>query len=93
MARTSQRTPEQEQLRYAWISTTEAARRIGGATPVTNDHVLALVQDGELEARDVSRKDAKRKEYRINPASVDAFLKRRHVAPRPKEPQGGREAA
>ena len=77
MARTSARTPEQEEARYGWITTTEAARRIGGAEPVTNDHVLALLEDGELEARDVSRPGARRPEWRFNPESLDAFLKRR----------------
>ena len=70
------RTQEQEIARFNWIPTTEAAKRIGGAVPVTNEHVLALLDDGEIEAVDVSR-TGKRPEWRFNPASLDAFMQRR----------------
>jgi hypothetical protein len=75
--RTARRTPEQERLRYSWITTGQAAEMIGGAEPVSTDHVLALCDDGELEWRDVSRPGAQKREVRINPASVEAFLDRR----------------
>lgn len=71
------RSIEAEELRYRWISTTLAAERIGGEPPVSSAHVVRLIEDGVLEARDVSRPAAKRPEWRVNPASVDAFLRRR----------------
>ncbi|HEY7770467.1 hypothetical protein [Longimicrobium sp.] len=71
------RTIEQERARYNGISTSEAAKRIGGAVPVSNEHVLALLEDGEIEATDVSRAGAKRPEWRFSPESIDSFMERR----------------
>lgn len=75
--RAKPRSVEQEEARYAWISTTLAASRIGGEPPVSTSHVVRLIEDGELEARDVSRPGSKRPEWRVSPESVDAFLARR----------------
>jgi hypothetical protein len=75
--RTKPRSIEAEEARYGWISTTLAAARIGGDPPVSTAHVVRLIEDGELEARDVSRPDSKRPEWRVNPESVEAFLTRR----------------
>lgn len=77
MSRILPRTIEAEQARYRWISTTLAAQRIGGEPPVTTGHIVNLIDDGELEARDVSRPGSRRPEWRVNPESVDAFLARR----------------
>lgn len=71
------RTAEDEDLRYGWIGTAAAAKRIGGAEPVSTAHVLALIEDGEIRARRISRPGAKRAEWRIDPASLDAWLEAR----------------
>lgn len=70
------RTTTQEVARYVWLTPAEAGERIGG---VSADHVLRLVKEGALRARDVSRPKAKRKEYRIDPASVEEFNETRMV--------------
>jgi hypothetical protein len=75
--RAKPRSEDQEAARYQWISTPLAAARIGGEPPVSTTHVVRLIEDGELEARDVSRPGSKRPEWRINPTSVDDFLVRR----------------
>lgn len=74
MSRTKPRSIEAEEARYRWITTTQAAERIGGAAPVTTEHVVALCDAGELTWRDVSSPGAKRREIRVEPGSVDAFL-------------------
>jgi hypothetical protein len=79
MSRTISRTPEAERLRYAWISTADAARLIGGDKPVSTDHVCALIEAGELTARNVAAPTSKRKEWRVDPSSIEAFLDRRTV--------------
>lgn len=75
--RSKPRSIDQEEARYGWISTALAARRIGGEPAVSTTHVVRLIEDGELEARDVSRPGSKRPEWRVNPTSVDEFLARR----------------
>lgn len=72
------RTVAQEVARFTWPTPKEAGQRIGG---VSTDHVMQLVADGELRARDVSRKDAKRRTYVIDPASIEEFCERRMVQP------------
>lgn len=75
--RTNHRSVEDEVIRYGWISTTLAAQRIGGDPPVSTEHVVGLIEDGELRAQDVSRKGSRRAEYRVDPESVEEFLDRR----------------
>lgn len=75
--RARERSIESEELRYRWVTTARAAEMIGGAQPVSTTHVVRLIEDGELEARDVSRPGAVRPEWRVNPATVEAFLARR----------------
>lgn len=75
--RAKPRSEEAEEARYQWVSTPLAAARIGGEPPVSTSHVVRLIEDGELEARDVSRPGSKRPEWRVNPDSIDAFLSRR----------------
>jgi hypothetical protein len=77
VSRTIARSPEAERLRYSWVSTTAAAKMIGGEEPVSTGHVCALIEAKELTARNVAAKGAKRKEWRIDPASIEAFLDRR----------------
>lgn len=70
------RTAEAEEARYAWVTTTEAARRIG----CSRRHALRLIERGELKARDVSDPEARRHGWRVDPASVAAFMRRRERA-------------
>jgi hypothetical protein len=79
--RTNHRTVEQEEARWGWLSTSVAAQRIGGEPPVSTEHIVGLIEDGELRARDVSRKGSKRPEYRVDPASLEEFLDRRADIP------------
>lgn len=76
--RAIERTPEQERARYNWLTTKVAAERIGGEEkPVSTSHVLALIEARELRARDVSSPGSKRKDWRVDPASIEEFLDRR----------------
>lgn len=75
--RARERSVEQEIARYRWVTTTRAAEMIGGEEPVSTTHVVRLIEDGELEARDVSRPGSKRPEWRVNPETVERFLDRR----------------
>ena len=77
-ARGSMRTKEQEQARYRWPSPAVAGVRIGGVSP---EHVIRLIKDGALRARDVSRPKSKRPEYRVDPDSIEEFNRTRMVAP------------
>lgn len=67
------RSPEQERSRYQWLSTGEAAKRIGGKKPVSTAHVLRLIKAGLLRARNVGI-PGKRPEWRVDPVSLDKFL-------------------
>jgi hypothetical protein len=67
--------PEYQHAAYNWIGLPEAARRLG----VKPDHVLALGGAGEVEVEDFRLPGAARGVYRINPASVDAFIARRKL--------------
>lgn len=71
------RTPEQETARYCWITTSEAARRIGGSEPVSTEHVSNLIRERAFRARNVARPGAKRPEWRVDPESLDAWLESR----------------
>lgn len=75
MSRAIARSPEDEQKRYGWITTGRAAELIGGEKPVSTSHVVRLIEAGELVARNVSL--GKRADWRIDPASVEAFLDKR----------------
>lgn len=75
MSRTIARSPEDEQKRYAWITTGRAAELIGGDKPVSTSHVVRLIEAGQLTARNVSL--GKRADWRIDPESVERFLDRR----------------
>jgi hypothetical protein len=78
MSRTIGRTEEQERARYNWITTGAAAERIGGEDePVSTSHVLALIEAGEIRARHVGLASSKRKDWRVDPASIDEFLNKR----------------
>lgn len=72
------RTKQQEVARYRWLSPAEAGERIGG---VSRDHVIRLLKEGELRARNVALASSKRPDYRIDPDSVDEFNRRRIVSP------------
>ncbi len=76
-------TPDQESARYNWVPTRIAAEMIGGAEPVSTDHVLGLIRDCELSARDIRRKGSRRPEWRIDPRSIEAFLDRRETGAEP----------
>lgn len=75
------RSPESERARYQWLSTSRVAEMIGGEAPVTTAHVVRLIEARELRARNVGHPDAKRAEWRIDPASVEDFLDRRTIEP------------
>lgn len=64
------RTREQERARYAWMTLDEAALELGG---VSVTHVMRLVEDGDLRARNVARRGAKRPSWRIDPETVERF--------------------
>lgn len=71
------RSPEAEKARYGWVTTGEAAIRIGGEDPVSTSHVIRLIEAKELRARNVAMPGSKRKDWRIDPASIEEFLDRR----------------
>lgn len=71
------RSPEAEKARYGWMTTGEAAKLIGGTDPVSTAHVLRLIEAKELRARNVAMPKSKRKDWRVDPASVEEFLDRR----------------
>lgn len=74
MSRTISRSPELERLRYAWVTTSKAAELIGGEKPVSTAHVVRLIEVGALRARNVAMPTATRKDWRIDPASIEKFL-------------------
>lgn len=67
------RTKEQEVAAYTYLKVPEVARRIG----CTAEHVVNLIERGELVAVDISV--GERAMYRIAPAELDAFIARRRV--------------
>lgn len=77
MSRAIARSPEAEQARYQWVTTAKAAELIGGDEPVSTSHVLRLIEAKELRARNVAMPGSKRKDWRVDPASVEEFLDRR----------------
>jgi excisionase family DNA binding protein len=44
---------------------------------VSTKHVRTLIEDGELRALNVARRDAKRAEYRLQQSDIDDFKRRR----------------
>jgi hypothetical protein len=77
VSRTLARTPEAERQRYGWITVAEAAKRIGGDKPVSRTHVVRLIEAKQLRARDVSAPASERREWRVDPVSVEKFLDER----------------
>lgn len=73
------RTADEAQKLYQGISVQEAARRLGGDEPLSDEQVLGLGEDGELEVWDCRRRGARRAVWRVDPESVDAFRKRRRL--------------
>jgi excisionase family DNA binding protein len=69
------RTKEAAYAAYNWPTPAEAAELLGG---VSAEHVIRLVKAGELRARNVALSGTR---YRIDPASVEAFNRRRMVEP------------
>lgn len=65
---------DRHEARRRWLTTAQAGELIGG---ITAEQVRALIGEGVLKALDVSRKDAKSREYRIRPEWVDAFIEGR----------------
>ena len=70
------RTKRQEVARYNWLTPGEAAERIRCSA----EHAIQLLRDGDLEGINVAREGAKRREYRIDPLSVDRFIAVRRVS-------------
>lgn len=68
------RTKEQERARFTYLRTAEVAERLS----VSRDHVVSLIQSGDLEAVDVST--GTRPEYRVSPDALDTFERARKVA-------------
>lgn len=79
MSRVIARSPEAERARYQWVTTGTAAKMIGGEVAVSTTHVLRLIEARELRARNVAMPGSKRKDWRIDPASVEEFLSKRTV--------------
>jgi hypothetical protein len=70
-----QRNAQQDRAVSNWLTITETA-----ADPrlrVSPGQVRRLIEAGELDAMDVSVPDAKIRRWRVDPASVDAMVKRR----------------
>jgi hypothetical protein len=74
VSRTLARTPEAERYRYAWMPVSDAAKLIGGKKPVSRTHVVRLIEAGLLKARNVGIPGGKRREWRVDPASIEAYL-------------------
>ena len=72
------RTREQEQAAYNGLTTGKVAARLG----ISPGQVLGLIEDGELRAIDISRKDAKTSEWRVMQEDLDAFEHARENRPR-----------
>lgn len=69
------RTAEQDRAASLWLRPAVVA-----ADPrldVSVAQVRRYIADGELEAMDTASKGSKRPSYRINPESVEAFIRRR----------------
>lgn len=58
---------------FNWPTVTEVCELTGWS----RSHTLRLIASGELAACDISSKGSKRPTYHVDPASVDAFRKRR----------------
>lgn len=65
---------ERDVAKYTWLSLKQAGEALGGAS---SHQVRRWIEDGELTAFDASRKDAKRKDYRIAPEWLEAFKEKR----------------
>jgi hypothetical protein len=60
-----------------WLSPPEIAAEKG----VDVAKVLSWLKSGELVGYDLSERKGKRPRYKINPADLEAFLRRRQVQP------------
>lgn len=68
--------PDAQRVLYNWITVQEAGVRLGG---VTDEHVLDLGKAREIRVTDLRKPGAVRGVYRVDPATVDAFLARREL--------------
>jgi ribosomal protein L19E len=68
---------DRHEARRRWLTTAQAGELIGG---VTSEQVRLLIKDGMLTALDVSRKNAKAREYRIRQDWIDAYIVEHIVA-------------
>lgn len=57
------------------------------------DGVYALIDSGQLPAVDVSRPGSRRPLWRISPAALDAFVRRRTAGPPAPKPERRRKPA
>jgi excisionase family DNA binding protein len=56
-------------------------REVAALMKCSEDHVVALYNDGELEAINIARKGAKHRELRFSEEALDAFADRRKGQP------------
>ena len=52
----------------------------------SDDHIITLYKDGELEGIDIARKGAKQRELRFSEEALDAFAERRKMRAVPAAP-------
>lgn len=60
---------ERQQARFTRISPAKAGEMLG----MSAEQIRGFIEDGELRARDFSRKGAKKPYYLLDPADVEAF--------------------
>jgi len=68
--------PDRHEARRKWLTTAQAGELLGN---VTAEHVRTLIGAGALRALDVSRPNAKTREFRIRPEWVDAYIEEHTV--------------
>jgi hypothetical protein len=62
-----------------WYSAAQVAKQRGVVTAT----IVGLIDDGELEACNVARRDSKRRRFRISEGMLSAFDEKRSVKPAP----------
>ena len=62
-----------------WYSAAQVAKQRGVVTAT----IVGLIDDGELEACNVARRDSKRRRFRISEGMLSAFDEKRSVKPSP----------
>lgn len=65
---------DRQQALYTAYSTKQAGRLMGG---ISATQVRGMIEAGELRALDVSKPNAKRKTYRIEPVWIDEWRRSR----------------